>query len=267
MEWTDVPQHPPAVRLLGLEFAAVSEMQTIGRVLAGLKAGHGGWVCPANLDVLRQWRSSEEVRELMSHADLVVADGMPLIWAGGLQGSPLPERVAGSSLTVSLSAAAADAGASVFLLGGNPGTAEAAVGKLRQRNPDLCVAGTLSPPFGFERSAEWQGRIELALRNAAPDIVYVGLGFPKQERLIVALRRAFPTTWFVSCGISFSFIAGEITRAPVVIQRLGLEWIHRLVQEPRRLFRRYVVDGLPFLAELLLSVLRARVREGARAAS
>jgi N-acetylglucosaminyldiphosphoundecaprenol N-acetyl-beta-D-mannosaminyltransferase len=267
MEPTDVLQHPPAVRLLGLEFAAVSEAQTIGRVLAGVQTGRGGWVCPANLDVLRQWRGSEEVRELMSHADLVVADGMPLIWAGGLQGSPLPQRVAGSSLTVTLSAAAAHARASVFLLGGNPGTAEAAVSKLRERSPQLRVAGTLSPPFGFERSAEWQARIERTLRDAAPDIVYVGLGFPKQERLIVALRRAFPDTWFVSCGISFSFIAGEVTRAPVLVQRLGLEWVHRLVQEPRRLFRRYVVHGLPFLAELLWSVLRVRVREGARAVS
>jgi N-acetylglucosaminyldiphosphoundecaprenol N-acetyl-beta-D-mannosaminyltransferase len=265
MESTAASEHPPVVRLLGLEFAAVSEMQTIGRVLTGVKAGRGGWVCPANLDVLRQWRSSEEVRKLMSHADLVVADGMPLIWAGGLQGSPLPQRVAGSSLTVSLSAAAAEAGVSVFLLGGNPGTAEAAVEKMRERTPELRVAGTLSPPFGFERSADWQERIEETLREAAPDIVYVGLGFPKQERLIVALRRTFPAIWFVSCGISFSFIAGEITRAPLLVQRLGLEWMHRLVQEPRRLFRRYVLHGVPFLAGLLWSVVRVRVREGARA--
>src|SRR3954452_16439564 len=173
MEPSGVERHPPVVRLLGLEFAAVSEPQTIGHVLRGLESGRGGWVCPANLDVLRQWRGSEEVRELMSHADLVVADGMPLIWAGGLQGSPLPERVAGSSLTVSLSAAAADAGASIFLLGGNPGTAESAARRLRECNPELRVVGTLSPPFGFERDPKWQDRIERALHDAAPDIVYV----------------------------------------------------------------------------------------------
>src|SRR4051794_2549370 len=114
MESSTAQPHPAVVRLLGLQFAAVSEIQTIGHVLHGLDSGCGGWVCPANLDVLRQWRGSEEVRELMSHADLVVADGMPLIWAGGLQGSRLPERVAGSSLTLSLTAAAAAAGASVF---------------------------------------------------------------------------------------------------------------------------------------------------------
>jgi N-acetylglucosaminyldiphosphoundecaprenol N-acetyl-beta-D-mannosaminyltransferase len=260
MEASVLDRRPPGVRLLGLEFAALSEAQTIERVLEGVGTGRGGWVCPANLDVLRQWRGSREVRELLSQADLVVADGMPLVWAGGLQGSPLPQRVAGSTLTLTLAAAAADAGASVFLLGGNPGTAEAAAARLAERSPGLRIAGTLSPPFGFEKSREWQDRIERALLDAAPGIVYVGLGFPKQERLIVALRQAFPTTWFVSCGVSFSFIAGEIARAPALVQRLGLEWVHRLVQEPRRLFRRYLVQGQPFFAELLCSALLVRIR-------
>jgi N-acetylglucosaminyldiphosphoundecaprenol N-acetyl-beta-D-mannosaminyltransferase len=167
--------------------------------------------------------------------------------------------VAGSTLTVTLSGAAAAAGASVFLLGGNPGTAEAAADKLRERFPALRVAGTLSPPFGFEERPEWQERIERALREAAPDIVYVGLGFPKQERLIVALQQAFPATWFVACGVTFSFVAGEIVRAPVLVQRLGLEWLHRLVQEPRRLYRRYLIHGVPFLAVLMWSVVRTRL--------
>jgi N-acetylglucosaminyldiphosphoundecaprenol N-acetyl-beta-D-mannosaminyltransferase len=253
-----------AVRLMGLDFAAVSEGQTIEHVLTGVTAGRGGWVCPANLDVLRRWRESADVRALISGADLVVADGMPLIWAGELQGSPLPQRVAGSTLILSLSAAAAAAGASVFLLGGNPGTADGAARNLAARDPQLRVAGTLCPPRGFEQDAAWLDRIEKALRDTSPDIVFVGLGFPKQERLIVRLRERMPTTWFVSCGISFSFVAGEIQRAPVLVQRLGLEWFHRLVQEPERLFRRYLLQGVPFLTELLWSVIRIRVRQAGR---
>src|SRR3954451_1895253 len=182
MEPSGVERHPPVVRLLGLEFAAVSEPQTIGHVLRGLESGRGGWVCPANLDVLRQWRGSEEVRELMSHADLVVADGMPLIWAGGLQGSPLPERVAGSALILSLSHAAARAGASIFLLGGNPGTGDAAAERLMSESPVRRAAGTLCPPFGFENDPAWMDRIERTLLETGPQIVFVGLGFPKQER-------------------------------------------------------------------------------------
>lgn len=250
----------PTVPLMGLDVAAVSERDTINFVLDGLGRSRGGWICPANLDVLRQWRGSADIRELVAAADLVVADGMPLVWAGELQGSPLPERVAGSSLIVSLTAAAADAGASVFLLGGNPGTADAAVAELSKASPHIRLAGTLCPPFGFEREPEWIERIERVLREKAPDIVYVGLGFPKQERLIFELRGRLPSTWFVSCGVSFSFVAGEISRAPAIMQRLGLEWVHRMAQEPKRLYRRYLLLGVPFLIHLLSSALAVRLQ-------
>lgn len=257
---------PRTVPLMGLDVAAVSERETINYVLNALDGHRGGWICPANLDVLRQWRASAQVRELVAAADLVVADGMPLVWAGEIQGSPLPERVAGSALVVSLTAAAADAGASIFLLGGNPGTAEAAVAKLSRLAPEVRLAGTLCPPFGFERDPAWIDRIERELRKTRPDIVYVGLGFPKQERLIVELRDRLPYTWFLSCGISFSFVAGEITRAPAVMQRLGLEWLHRMAQEPKRLYRRYLLLGIPFLVQLMSSALLFRLRHAARGA-
>ncbi|HTU31226.1 MAG TPA: WecB/TagA/CpsF family glycosyltransferase [Solirubrobacteraceae bacterium] len=258
---------PRTVPLMGLDVAAISERDTIDYVLEGLHGRRGGWICPANLDVLRQWRASAQVRELVAAADLVVADGMPLVWAGEIQGSPLPERVAGSSLIVSLTAAAADAGASVFLLGGNPGTAEAAVAELSRLAPELRLAGTMCPPFGFDRDPAWLDRIERELRATRPDIVYVGLGFPKQERLIVELRDRLPYTWFLSCGVSFSFVAGEIRRAPAVMQRLGLEWLHRMVQEPTRLYRRYLLLGVPFLVQLMSSALVFRLRHAARGAS
>lgn len=264
MDTAALDQAPAKVRLMGLEFAALSEHDTINHVLEGLAAGRGGQICTANLDVLRQWRASAEVRRLVSCADLVVADGMPLIWAGELQGSPLPERVAGSTLIVTLTAAAAQVGASIFLLGGNPGTAEVAGRRLCELTPGLRVGGTLCPPFGFEDHPECLEQIEQALRRAAPDIVYVGLGFPKQERLIVELRRRMPESWFVGVGISFSFLAGEVLRAPVMVQRLGLEWLHRLVQEPGRLYRRYLLQGLPFMFELLLSVLASRSTHSTR---
>jgi len=255
---------PPTVSLMGLQVAAVSERDTINFVLDGIGRRRGGWICPANLDVLRQWRGSADVRKLVAAADLVVADGMPLVWAGELQGSPLPERVAGSSLIVSLTAAAADAGTSVFFLGGNPGTADAAVAEMTKKNPNLRLAGTLCPPVGFERDPAWLDRIEQDLRETAPEIVYVGLGFPKQERLIVGLRTRLPDMWFVSCGVSFSFVAGEISRAPALMQRLGLEWLHRMVQEPKRLYRRYLLHGIPFLFHLLSSALAFRVRAATR---
>ena len=248
----------PTIPLLGVDFAMVSEQETVDHVISEIHHGCGGWICTANLDILRQWSGSPEVRGLVGDADVIVADGMPVVWASSLRGTPLPERVAGSSLTYTLTAAAAREGASIFLIGGNPGMAEAAADRLKELNPGLHVAGTLCPPVGFESSKRWSARIRRALHESDPDIVYVGLGFPKQERLIATLRGDHPSAWFVGCGISFSFIAGEFERAPERIQRLGLEWLHRLVQEPGRLWRRYLVQDMPFLGRLLVSALADR---------
>jgi N-acetylglucosaminyldiphosphoundecaprenol N-acetyl-beta-D-mannosaminyltransferase len=247
------------VTLMGLRFDALTERETIERVLDGVRAGRGGWVIPTNLDVLRQYaEGGQEIRGFYGQADLVVADGTPLVWASRLQGTPLPERVAGSTMLWTLSAAAAERGASVFLLGGDEGAAEQAAARLVEASPGLRVAGVLSPPFGFDRDpAELERTIE-AVRAARPDVVYVALGFPKQERLIAVLRERLPGAWFVGVGISFSFAAGMVQRAPVWMQRLGLEWVHRLVQEPRRLAGRYLRHGLPFAVRLLTDALAAR---------
>jgi N-acetylglucosaminyldiphosphoundecaprenol N-acetyl-beta-D-mannosaminyltransferase len=254
----------PTVSLMGLNVAVVSEQQTVDHVLRELSNGRGGWICTANLDILRQWKRSAEARQLVSQVDMVVADGMPLVWASIVQRTPLPERVAGSTLTLTLTSAAAAAGASVFLLGGNPGTAAAAGRRLKDLNPGLELAGTLCPPRGFEREPALLAEIDRRLSEAAPDIVYVGLGFPKQERLIASLRTLLPNAWFVGCGVTFSFVSGELERAPAAVQRLGLEWTYRVVQEPGRLWRRYLLAGVPFLVELMSHSLATRWGEPVR---
>lgn len=248
------------VQLAGVGFDAVTEEQAVAAVVERLGEGRGGWIMPVNLDVLRHAGRSQEVRELLRQGDLIVADGQPVVWASRLQGTPLPERVSGSNLIWSLSRAAARAGRSIFLLGGDPGAAEAAAAALRGRSPELRVAGLYCPPFGFEHDAAERARIAERVRAAGPDIVFVGLGFPKQERLTRTLRPQFPKTWFVSVGISISFAAGTVARAPEWMHGLGIEWVHRLAQEPRRLASRYLVHGLPFAARLFMTALLARWR-------
>jgi N-acetylglucosaminyldiphosphoundecaprenol N-acetyl-beta-D-mannosaminyltransferase len=255
------------VSIMGVPFAAMSEPEVIDFVLAALHERRGGWISTVNLDILRQCVRSSELRELVDEAELVVADGMPLVWASRLQGEALPARVAGSSLVWTLSAAAADTGASVFLLGGNPGTAEATRERLLKQSPELRVVGALSPPFGFEQSAEELARIDATVRDARPDIVFVALGFPKQEQLIRRLRPSLPSAWFLPCGISFSFVAGDVRRAPRWMQRAGMEWAHRLIQEPQRLFRRYVLLDFPFLVRVLLRSCVTRVAASRTGAS
>ncbi len=252
------PDAPATIDLHGLSIHAISEQSCIAHILDSLDAGAGGWVVTPNLDILRRCSREGEVRMLLHQADLRVADGMPLIWASRLQGTPLPERVAGSSLISTLSAAAAERGRTVFLLGGEPGAAEGAAAVLRDRHSNVRIAGIHCPPMGFERDEAQMGEIRKALLAARPDIVYVALGSPKQERLIRELRPLLPQAWWIGVGISFSFLCGRVKRAPLWMQRIGLEWVHRLAQEPRRLARRYLVEGLPFAVAIMAGALRRR---------
>jgi N-acetylglucosaminyldiphosphoundecaprenol N-acetyl-beta-D-mannosaminyltransferase len=251
------------VDLMGLPVDQLTEVGTIETVLEAVRAGRGGCLFTPNLHHVQAYANGADgaVYDRSSQlpgARLVVADGMPLIWASRLRGTPLPERVAGSDLIWSLTAAAADRGASIFLLGGNPGAAEACTERMRADYPDVRIAGLMSPPHGFEKDQRAIDEIVARLRVASPDIVYLALGFPKQEELALELAQHLPTTWFVGVGISFSFVCGEVRRAPRWMQAAGLEWLHRLVQEPRRLFRRYVIDGLPFAARMFTHALRSR---------
>jgi len=250
---------PPRIHLAGVAIDPVRQEQVIEHILGALERGQGGWVITPNLDQLRLCDGKPELKSMYERAELVLPDGMPLLWASYVQGTPLPERVAGSELIFTLTQAAARVDRSVFLLGGAQGTADGAARELMRLNAGLKVAGTLCPPFGFENDPEQMREIVDAVTRAQPDIIFVGLGFPKQERLIETLRPLLPQTWFLGIGVSFSFVAGEITRAPLWVQRMGLEWVHRMCQEPGRLFKRYVVHDLPFAMKLFASVTWKRL--------
>ncbi|MGB2823652.1 MAG: WecB/TagA/CpsF family glycosyltransferase, partial [Phycisphaerae bacterium] len=250
----------PTVQLHQVAFHAISEQQCISHIFGCLEACEGGWVVTANLDHLRRLSRHHDYTRLCRTATLIVADGMPLIWASRIQGTPLPERVAGSDLISSLSAAAARRGRSVYLLGGAPGTAEMAADVLQRRYPGLAVVGTYCPPFGFEHDLDEVKRIERRLCQARPDIIYVALGSPKQERLILDLRNRLPHAWWIGVGVSFSFLCDDVRRAPRWMQRIGLEWLHRLAQDPRRLAKRYLVQGIPFAGSLLAGAAVRRIR-------
>lgn len=256
-------REPETSSIMGLPFHRLDHTSLVRAFLEGVRTRNGGWIVTPNLDILRQFTRSAESRELIMDASHRVADGQPIVWASRLARNPVPERVPGSDLVLSLPEAAARAGLSVFLLGGNPGVAAAAAARLEADCPSLEPVGSYCPPFGFENDPTELERVKEAVRAAKPDLVLIGLGFPKQERLIRLLRPEMPDTWFVGVGISLSFLAGDQPRAAPALQRLGLEWIHRLAHEPRRLFRRYVMDGLPFGLRLLGWALKERATRGA----
>lgn len=254
------PVRTARVRLAGFEFDRLTETDVIRYIVSESREGRGGWVATPNIDICQHAQRDPAARDLVRGATLIVPDGMPLLWAARLRGVALAERVTGSSLIFTLTSAAAHAGLSVFLLGGEPGVPDLAGRELARRYPGLKVAGVDSPPVGFDRSTDEMTGIRQRLSRAQPDIVYVGLGFPKQERLITELTATLPRAWFIGCGASIQFAAGTIPRAPAWMQRTGLEWSFRLLKEPRRLFRRYLVRDAPYAARLLLSAALERAK-------
>jgi len=246
--------------LMGMPVDCVDQQSLLDHIFASLTRGEGGWVLTANLDFLRRNTIDATARALYRQADLCVADGMPLVWAARLQGQPLPERVAGSTLLHHLVARAADAKRSLYLLGGTASANQHAAEQMQAHHPTLRLCGRSSPQIASPPSADDVRRVADELLPLRPDILLVGMGSPKQEQLISALRLLLPQTWMIGVGISFSFIAGEVRRAPVWLQRIGLEWVHRLLQDPRRLARRYLIENLPFAFRLFASALYTRVR-------
>lgn len=249
-----------SVELCGMRLANVDSARLIDHMFERLSAGEGGWLITANLDFLRRHVKDAQARGIYAGADLRVADGMPLIWASRLRGTPLRGRVAGSSLVLPLCERAAREQRRVYLLGGVPAAGMAAADRLKAHYPALQLAGVSSPWVSAEPTDAELAPIAEALRAAKPDIVLVAFGSPKQERVIGKLRDQLPGAWWIGVGISLSFIAGHVKRAPELLQALGLEWAHRLVQEPRRLFRRYVIEDLPFAFELFGRAAADRLR-------
>lgn len=247
----------PTIRVDGLPFAALTVPQLTDHIVTEAGAGRGGWVVTPNIDILRRWRTDAAFRELVRGATVFTADGRPIVWASQLQGTPLPARLTGSDLFVQLVPRAQAAGLRIAMIGGNEGAAEAAAAKLMP-GAGVDAVRCLCPPFGFEQNAAEMARIERLLTEWQPHIVFIGLGSPKQEKLIAHLQPLRPQAWYLGVGVSFSFVAGDVKRAPGWMQRSGLEWIHRLVQEPGRLARRYLVDGVPFALGLLWRARQAR---------
>jgi N-acetylglucosaminyldiphosphoundecaprenol N-acetyl-beta-D-mannosaminyltransferase len=273
-KWPNGHPRPDRVTIAGVGFDPLTENDVVTHVRDSLARGDGGRIITPNIDILRQAVLDPGVRAMIGDATLVVADGMPLIWASrfadrraraGVRG--LPDRITGASLIWSLCGACAEDGRRVYFVGGTPSTpgvpngAQRAAAVLGIRYRGLRVAGCASPPFGFERDPDrWSG-VCADIIDAKPDLVFVGVGFPKQELLINTLRAELPLTWFIGCGASVDFVVGDQRRAPQWMQNAGLEWVYRLLQEPRRLGPRYLLHDLPFALRLLAGSLLRGVRQ------
>ncbi len=247
----------PRVNIAGAGFDLVGHADLIEAVAASIRGGRGGTIVTPNIDICQRIGRDLSSRSFVSSASFVVPDGMPLLWAARLCGRPLVERITGADLIYSLSAAAAANGWPVYLVGGmpaldgGPSAGVLAANRLTAMYPGLRVAGSYAPAARFNAMADDIDVLCKELAESEPRIVFVGLGFPKQERLIARLVPHQPRAWFVGCGAAIAYAAGELRRAPDWMQRTGLEWIFRLAIEPRRLAGRYLRRDLPFAISLL----------------
>lgn len=255
----------PLVPLGHLELDAMTESQVLDRVAGAIAQGVGGSIVTPNVDIWLRSRRDPEIRALVQACDIIVADGAPLMWSAALAGTPLPQRIAGSALVESLAQRGAAEGWSVFIIGGgDDGTADRAVSALVERYPALSAVGAVTPPFGFEHDTEVLAALVAEVATSGSDLVFIGLGFPKQERLAALLARRMPCTWFLGCGAGVQMAAGVTRRPPAWVQAAGGEWIYRLVQDPRHLARRYLVDDIPAALLLLGGSVRTRLRKAVR---
>jgi N-acetylglucosaminyldiphosphoundecaprenol N-acetyl-beta-D-mannosaminyltransferase len=198
-----------------------------------------------------------EFRMVLNSADLVVPDGMPLVWIGRLRGHQLARRVYGPELMLSVCESAATRGMRHFFFGGAPEVPEKLAQLLRKRFPGLNVVGAYSPPFGAVTRQEDQ-EIIAGINAAAPDVLWVGLSTPKQEKWMHAHRDRLSVPVLIGVGAAFDINSGMKRQAPVWLQERGLEWAFRLIQEPRRLWRRYILYGSQFIFYVGLELLRLR---------
>jgi N-acetylglucosaminyldiphosphoundecaprenol N-acetyl-beta-D-mannosaminyltransferase len=234
------------VSLLGVEIDSYPLDVFMQKLEEQMRRGKGAYVVTPNVDHIVRLKTDGEFREVYRRASFVVPDGMPLLWASRWLGKSLPERITGADLFPRLSARAAATGRSIFLLGATPSVCNRVIAKLRRENPNLKITGQYSPPLGFEKCQDELKKIVQVLKQSKPDVVFAALGTPKQEKLIYHLRTRVPVRLFIGVGAAFDFYSGEKKRAPGWLQKAGLEWAFRLLNEPGRLWKRYLVDDPRF---------------------
>jgi N-acetylglucosaminyldiphosphoundecaprenol N-acetyl-beta-D-mannosaminyltransferase len=227
--------------------------------IAGLvDRGRGGMVFTPNVDHVVMVGEDPAFQRAYAAADLSLADGMPVVWASHLLGQPVPEKISGSDLAPALMELAEVRGFRVYLLGGAPGVAELASRNLRRTHPRLQIVGTSSPRIDLSQPPELRRDVLAEIQRAAPDLVLVALGAPKQELWMHEARQALRPAVLLGVGASIDFLAGTARRAAPWVSAAGLEWLYRLAHEPRRLWRRYLLRGPRFLGIVRADLRRRR---------
>ena len=251
---------PPTAEVLGVPLALTDYEGTLDWIDASIAAGRRGYVCVAATHTVMAAQEDEQLREAVLGADFTVPDGQPLVWALNLLGHGLDDRVYGPDLMTRACDRAARTGRRMYLYGGRShGALVQLTRNLRLRHPGLRIVGGYVPPFRELTAAE-EDAVARDIARSGAEIVWVGIGVPKQEKWMARMSARLPGCVLVGVGAAFDFHGGLIPQAPVWMQRRGLEWLFRLAHEPRRLWRRYLRYNPRFVAGFARQWVRERFR-------
>jgi len=253
----------PSAALLGVPLAITDYRRTLDWIDEAAATGHRGYVCVAAVHTVMACQEDPALRDAVAGADFTVPDGQPLVWALNVLGHRLRDRVYGPELMDRACARAARSGLRFYLYGGrNQGALAQLARNLRLRHPGLQIVGGHCPPFRALTTAE-ETAVAHEINRSCADVVWVGIGVPKQETWMARMRDRLDAPVLVGVGAAFDFHAGLVPQAPDALQRMGLEWAFRLVQEPRRLWRRYLRYNPRFVAGFTRQYARhLRARRG-----
>jgi N-acetylglucosaminyldiphosphoundecaprenol N-acetyl-beta-D-mannosaminyltransferase len=253
---------PSAIDVLGVPLALTDYERTLDWIDATVAARGRGYVCVAAVHTVMACREDPELRAAVLGSSLTVPDGQPLVWAMNALGHTLPNRVYGPELMARACARATRTGTRMFLYGGrNQGALVQLALNLRTRFPGLQIVGGHAPPFR-PLSAEEEAHVVAEINRSGADVVWVGIGVPKQEKWMAAMRAKLDAPVLVGVGAAFDFHAGLVPQAPEWMQSAGLEWAFRLAAEPRRLWRRYLRYNPRFVAGFVRQYARHRRLRG-----
>jgi N-acetylglucosaminyldiphosphoundecaprenol N-acetyl-beta-D-mannosaminyltransferase len=250
-------QHRPAAHVLGVDVDAIDMGEALRRVAALLKTSRKGYVCVAGVHGVMEAQRSQELLDVYAGSEMTIPDGMPLAWVGRMQGHAAMERVTGPDLMLEIFRRQEFVHVSHFFYGGREGIAEELRDKLTARFPSAKIVGTYTPPFRDLSDAEAAGFIE-KIEALKPDIVWIGISCPKQEVFMAKYLPKLKTKLMFGVGAAFDYHTGHIRDCSTWIKLAGLQWLHRLMQDPRRLWKRYLRNNPAFVWHILRQILVGR---------
>jgi N-acetylglucosaminyldiphosphoundecaprenol N-acetyl-beta-D-mannosaminyltransferase len=253
--------HPSSDRLrinvLGVGVDAVNMQTAIERIMTAASSGNGGYVCVTGVHGVMEAQRDARLRAILNGSLITTPDGMPMVWLGRLAGVRSMTRVYGPDLMLELCRESVGRGLTHFFYGGSKGVVEQLAEGFRARVPGIRIVGMYTPPFRA-LSPEEESALDARLQELAPDYLWVGLSTPKQERFMAKYYGRFRATVMLGVGAAFDMHSGRLKQAPSWMQRSGLEWLFRLLQEPRRLFKRYAVNNPEFVVRVFAQKLGLR---------